>query len=91
MTRLNLATLAAALLTAAAPANAQSIYPASSAVTFCNLRSVGISQKEALAAAVRENLNSDRPYMVQHNGTPTDTNILLMANYIARRCPEHVN
>lgn len=86
--RFLLATAAAIAL--AAPATAQTIFPASAALTFCNLRALGVSRPEAVKAAVNENYSSERPYMIQHNGTPTDTNALLMVSYITKRCPQYV-
>lgn len=73
------------------PATAQTIYPASAAIRYCDLRSMGVSRADAIDAAMRDNWNSSQQATtVQFEGKATDVNVLMMAKYIGTRCPEYL-
>jgi hypothetical protein len=80
---------AAALLLSSAPALSQSFFPNLYGARFCELRSMGVSESEARAAAMSEAYSRYRqPTMVTYNGKPVSLDVLDAARFIVTNCPE---
>lgn len=77
------------LLATAGPAAAVTFFPNLAARRYCQLRSVGVDRDQAITAALREFANTrDQPIMVEFQGKPTDTNIILFVRAITTDCPD---
>ncbi len=81
--------LAAALILLPTSASAQSFYPNLTGERYCQLRRMGIDQKSALIAAMRENIapGRDSPSVYYDNQWVT-LDAIDLTNYILTYCPE---
>jgi hypothetical protein len=80
--------LIAATVLLATPAQAYQVLPSLYAKTYCELRELGVSNEDAIAAAVRESVVSgpDAPE-VTVNGSKVRSDILLAVRYANNQCP----
>jgi hypothetical protein len=71
-----------------APVRAQSFFPALTAARFCQLKSYGVPEREAIRVAMRENWSEYRqPVYVTVNGRQVSTDALDAGRISARMCP----
>lgn len=82
---------AIAALTLAAPASAQTIFPALAASRYCDLRSMGVSRIDATDAAIRDSWSTQAPITVTYAGKAIDMNVLIMTKNISARCPQYLD
>jgi hypothetical protein len=82
---------AAAALLLAGTAHAQSFYPHTYAMRFCQLSRMGISPDQARSTAMREAWSNTRePVLVDYKGTPTSLDVLDASHLVVNDCPEFV-
>lgn len=73
------------LVLLAGPASAQSFYPNIAGSRYCELRSLGASQQEAIRAAIAENWSNTRiPQEVVISGSRTSLDIIDFRRWVAR-------
>jgi hypothetical protein len=88
MNKLLLATLAVA--TFAIPTQAAVILPNLFAKEFCEMRELGISEKEAMEVAAKASIVDGEAAQVTYQGILIDSDVLQALNAVRARCPQYM-